>query len=67
MKWLVDTLEGGVDELRERILKERKFLRGARDWPGGIPEYVKQVGDAPAGGSPDATKVGSDHAPVKLL
>jgi sulfite reductase beta subunit-like hemoprotein len=67
MKWLVDTMEGGVDELRERILRERKFLRGARDWPGGIPEYVKQVGDAPAGGSPDATKVGSDVAPVKLL
>ena len=41
MKWLVDTLEGGVDELRERIFRERKFLRGARDWPGGIPEYVQ--------------------------
>ena len=51
MKWLVDTLEGGVDELRERILKERKFLRGARDWPGGIPETCKRVGDAPAGGN----------------
>ena len=24
MKWLVDTM--GIDELRERILKERKFL-----------------------------------------
>src|SRR5262249_44833848 len=33
----------------------------------GIPDYVKQVGDAPAGGRPDATKVGSDVAPVKLL
>jgi sulfite reductase beta subunit-like hemoprotein len=67
MKWLVETMEGGIDELRERILRERKFLRGARDWPWGIPDYVKQVGDAPAGGTPDATKVGSDVAPVKLL
>src|SRR3954449_8733817 len=29
MKWLQETFEGGVDELRERILRERKFLRGA--------------------------------------
>jgi sulfite reductase beta subunit-like hemoprotein len=67
MKWLVDTLEGGIDELRERIFKERKFLRGARDWPGGIPAVVRERGDAPAGGTPDATKVGQAHAPVKLL
>src|SRR5215831_14144901 len=46
MKWLQDTLEGGVDELRERILRERKFLRGARDWPGGIPAIVKERGVA---------------------
>ena len=51
MKWLVDTM--GIDELRERILKERKFLRGARDWPGGIPEHVARAGDAPAGGTPE--------------
>ena len=67
MKWLVDTLEGGIDELRERIFRERKFLRGASDWPGGIPEAVLAAGDAPAGGSPDATKVGYAYAPVKLL
>jgi sulfite reductase (ferredoxin) len=60
-------LEGGADELRERILRERKFLRAARDWPGGIPDIVKEMGDAPAGGRADATKVGADHAPVKLL
>jgi sulfite reductase beta subunit-like hemoprotein len=66
MKWLQDTLEGGVDELRERILRERKFLRGARDWPGGIPDIVKEMGDAPAGGTPDATKVGIDQ-PVNFL
>ena len=67
MKWLVDTMEGGIDELRERILRERKFLRGARDWPGGIPAIVKERGDAPAGGSPEATKVGYANAPVRLL
>src|SRR5690242_435272 len=49
MKWLVDTLEGGIDELRERILKERKFLRGSVSWPGGIPDIVRERGDAPAG------------------
>src|SRR2546423_3601440 len=56
MKWLVDTL--GVEELRARIFKERKFLRGARDWPGGIPDIVRERGDAPAGGTPAATQVG---------
>jgi sulfite reductase beta subunit-like hemoprotein len=47
MKWLLDTM--GVDELRERILKERKFLRASTTWAGGIPEYVQEHGDAPAG------------------
>jgi sulfite reductase beta subunit-like hemoprotein len=65
MKWLVDTM--GVEELRERIFKERKFLRGARDWPGGIPDIVRERGDEPAGGTPEATKVGQAFAPVKLL
>ena len=65
MKWLVDSM--GIDELRERIFRERKFLRGARDWPWGIPEQVREVGDAPAGGTPTATKVGAAHVPVKLL
>ncbi len=41
MKWLVDTM--GIDELRARILKERKFLRASRDWPGGIPEHVARA------------------------
>jgi sulfite reductase beta subunit-like hemoprotein len=67
MKWLVDSLEGGIDELRERILRERKFLRGAADWPGGIPDIVRERGDAPAGSTPDATNVGQQYAPVKLL
>jgi len=47
MKWLLDTM--GVDELRERILKERKFLRASVTWAGGIPDYVQEHGDAPAG------------------
>src|SRR4051812_587813 len=66
MKWLQDTFEGGAEELIERIMRERKFLRGASDWPWGIPDIVKERGDAPAGGAPDATKVGSDTA-VALL
>ncbi|MDQ1455783.1 MAG: hypothetical protein QOH28_1403 [Actinomycetota bacterium] len=65
MKWLVDSM--GIDELRERIFRERKFLRAARDWPWGIPERVREVGDAPAGGTPTATQVGAAHVPVKLL
>ncbi|HEX5614626.1 MAG TPA: nitrite/sulfite reductase [Acidimicrobiia bacterium] len=47
LKWLVDTM--GIDELRARIIKERKFLRASSDWPGGLPERVRVDGDAPAG------------------
>src|SRR3954470_22475090 len=47
MKWLLDTM--GVDELRERILKERKFLRASVTWAGGIPDYVQEPGAPPAG------------------
>ena len=65
MKWLLDSMD--IDELRRRIFRERKFLRGARDWPWGIPQHVLDVGDAPAGGSPEATKVGQAGVPVKLL
>ncbi len=49
MKWLVDTM--GWDELRERVLKERRLLVASATWPGGIPEHVQKVGDAPAGRS----------------
>jgi sulfite reductase beta subunit-like hemoprotein len=64
MKWLVDTM--GIDELRERIVRERKFLRAARAWPGGIPQQVQVDGDAPAGG--DVTAVNADGGvPVRLL
>src|SRR5215203_1504860 len=37
LKWLVDTLPGGADELIERILKERRFLLASSSWPGGLP------------------------------
>jgi sulfite reductase beta subunit-like hemoprotein len=47
MKWLVDTM--GWDEVQARVLKERKLLVGSSTWPGGVPEVVSKVGDAPAG------------------
>jgi sulfite reductase beta subunit-like hemoprotein len=49
MKWLVDTM--GIDTLRERIFKERNLLVASSSWPGGIPDYVREHGDAPAGAS----------------
>ncbi|MDQ4069058.1 MAG: nitrite/sulfite reductase [Actinomycetota bacterium] len=63
MKWLVDTM--GVEEVRTRILKERRFLLASSSWPGGLPETVQEAGDAPAGVSTavDATPVGT---PVTL-
>jgi sulfite reductase beta subunit-like hemoprotein len=58
MKWLVDTM--GIDELRTRIFKERKFLIGSATWPGGIPAAVEELGDAPAGmGTAVASDLGS--------
>ncbi|MDQ3354535.1 MAG: nitrite/sulfite reductase, partial [Actinomycetota bacterium] len=47
MKWLVDTM--GIDELRERIVKERSLLHASSSWPGGLPEQVAAEGDEPAG------------------
>ena len=47
MKWLVDTL--GFEELQERIFAIRKFLLASSTWPGGIPDEVEKLGDAPAG------------------
>jgi sulfite reductase beta subunit-like hemoprotein len=63
MKWLVDTM--GIDELRTRIFKERRFLLASSTWPGGIPAIVAERGDAPAGINPtlEPTPVGS---PVTL-
>jgi sulfite reductase (ferredoxin) len=47
MKWLVDTM--GIDELRTRIIKERKLLIGSATYPWGIPAAVAAEGDEPAG------------------
>ena len=49
MKWLVDTM--GVDQVRARILKERKLLLASTSWSPDVPDYVRQHGDAPAGTS----------------
>ena len=47
MKWLLDSM--GIEELRERIIKERRFLIASATYPGGIPAPVAEHGDAPAG------------------
>jgi sulfite reductase beta subunit-like hemoprotein len=47
LKWLIDTM--GIDELRERVFKERRFLPASSTYPGGIPAAVREHGDAPAG------------------
>ncbi|MEX2267899.1 MAG: nitrite/sulfite reductase [Acidimicrobiia bacterium] len=60
LKWLVDTM--GIDELRERIVKERKFLIASATYPGGIPAPVAEHGDAPAGMSTTP----ADGVPVEL-
>jgi sulfite reductase beta subunit-like hemoprotein len=62
MKWLVDTM--GLEELRERIFKERKFLVASATYPGGIPDVVDARGDEPAG---MGTEVAADGGvPVEL-
>jgi sulfite reductase beta subunit-like hemoprotein len=53
MKWLVDQM--GIDELRERIIKERRFLLASATWPGGIPAAVREHGDTAAGVSETVT------------
>ena len=65
MKWLTDTL--GIDELRRRIFRERRFLLASASWPGGIPEEVTERGDEPAGLSSEveATPMGQG-TPVRL-
>jgi sulfite reductase beta subunit-like hemoprotein len=66
MKWLVDTM--GMDDLRARILKERKLLIGSTTWAYGIPQYVVEQGDAPAGINTalEPTAMGQG-TPVKLM
>jgi len=53
MKWLVDQL--GIDELRRRILRERKFLIASSTCPEGVPALVTELGDEPAGLGAGAT------------
>ncbi len=68
MKWLVDTM--GIDELRERIFKERRFLPASATYPGGVPAVVQEHGDAPAGMgtavSADGGLIGSGATPVQF-
>jgi sulfite reductase beta subunit-like hemoprotein len=53
LKWVVQTQ--GWDVVQARILKERKLLVASSTWPGGIPELVEKLGDAPAGTAPGVT------------
>ncbi|MBI2708655.1 MAG: nitrite/sulfite reductase [Actinobacteria bacterium] len=53
MKWVVDQL--GIDEVRRRVVKQRKLLIASSTWPGGIPDEVQRLGDAPAGAAPGVT------------
>jgi sulfite reductase (ferredoxin) len=64
LKWVVDTM--GAEELKDRVLRERKFLRASATWPGpGVPAVVAERGDAPAGvGTGPVTPVG---VPVAFL
>jgi sulfite reductase beta subunit-like hemoprotein len=68
LKWLVDTM--GIDELRERIFKERRFLPASATYPGGIPDVVAEHGDAPAGigtgVSADGGLAGTTATPVEF-
>jgi sulfite reductase (ferredoxin) len=61
MKWLQDKI--GLDELRRQIFKERRLLPASATWPGGVPDVVRERGDAPAGTGTDPTPVG---VPVTL-
>ncbi len=66
MKWLVDTL--GWDDVQARILKERAFLVASATWPGGVPELVESLGDAPAGRTEvgEVTPMGQGIVPVAI-
>ena len=52
-KWLIDAL--GIDELRRRVFRERRYLPASTTWPGGIPEAVLETGDEPAGAGAEPT------------
>src|SRR5256714_4026706 len=65
MKWLLATM--GIDELRERILKERRHSRASVTYRRGLPDAVERMGDAPAGvdTATQATPMGG--VPVQIL
>jgi len=57
MKWVIEKL--GWEETQRRILQSRKLLPASSSWPGGIPEAVRRLGDAPAGrGTGPVTAIG---------
>jgi sulfite reductase (ferredoxin) len=65
MKWLVDTL--GWEDVQARIMKERRLLLGSSSWPGGIPEEVEKLGDAPAGVADGVSPTAMGHGtPVSI-
>jgi sulfite reductase beta subunit-like hemoprotein len=65
LKWVVQTL--GFEEVQRRVLKTRHFLLASSSWPGGIPEIVQKLGDAPAGRANDvAPTVIGQGTPVTL-
>ena len=59
MKWVVDQL--GIDEVRRRVFAARKRLPASATWPGGIPEVVAELGDAPAGVAAGVTPTPMGH------
>ena len=59
MKWVVDQL--GIDEVRRRVFAARKLLPASATWPGGIPEVVAELGDAPAEVAADVTPTPMGH------
>src|SRR5690349_21629502 len=65
LKWLVDSM--GIEELRERIIKERKFLIASATYPAGVPSYVTEHGDDPAGVGTTVAADADSGTPVEIL
>ena len=63
LKWVVD--ESASTSCAGASLRERTLLLASSSWPGGIPDIVAELGDAPAGlgAGVEATPVGT---PVTL-
>jgi sulfite reductase beta subunit-like hemoprotein len=56
-----------MDELRTRIVKERRFLIASATYPAGVPAIVEERGDAPAGMGTAASGDAGDFVPVDFL